>query len=141
MQQVVQEIGEQHLLDGVCGKLSGWVSRVTSQTEVRNALSGTWLGHPLHPVLTDLPIGAWVMASVVDVAGGRAGARTARRLVGVGLLAAVPTALSGASDWSSSYGAARRIGFVHAVANATASTLQAASWLARRRGGAGPGSR
>ncbi|MDI3387721.1 Rieske 2Fe-2S domain-containing protein [Streptomyces sp. B-S-A8] len=138
-QSLIRQIEGMEALDGVCHRLSGLVGRVTGAEKVKNALSGTWLGHPLHPVLTDVPIGAYVMASVLDVTAGPAGAGAARRLVGVGLLATVPTAASGASDWSDTYGPERRVGVVHAVCNATASTLQAASLVARRKGRRGVG--
>ncbi|NBE52750.1 Rieske 2Fe-2S domain-containing protein [Streptomyces boluensis] len=138
-QNLIRQIETMEALDGVCRKVSGWVGRATHSAKVKNALSGTWLGHQLHPVLTDVPIGAWAMASVLDVTAGRAGARAARRLVGVGLLASAPTAASGASDWSDTYGPEQRVGIVHAVCNATASALQAASWLARRQGRRGTG--
>src|SRR5688572_10743741 len=82
-------------------------------------------GHQLHPVLTDLPIGAWVMASALDVTAGSDGAPAARRLVGLGVLAALPTAASGASDWSETYGAEKRVGLVHALSNLAATLLQA----------------
>ncbi|WP_063780572.1 Rieske 2Fe-2S domain-containing protein [Nonomuraea sp. SBT364] len=121
-------------LDGACHKVSGWVARATRPTAIKNALSGTWLGHSLHPVLTDLPIGAWATASFLDVTAGPAGAESARRLVGVGLIATVPTAAAGASDWSDTYGPAQRAGFVHALCNVTATVMQAASWVARGRG-------
>lgn len=121
-------------LDTVSNPVAGWVQRATRPDAVENALSGTWLGHKLHPVLTDVPIGAWVMASVLDLTAGRPGADAARRLVGVGLIATVPTAATGATDWSTSYGPAQRVGLVHALSNLTATAVQAASWVARSRG-------
>jgi nitrite reductase/ring-hydroxylating ferredoxin subunit len=88
----------------------------------------------LHPLLTDIPIGAWVSASVVDLVGGRAAHTASRRLVGVGIVAAVPTVASGLSDWVDMYGPGRRVGVVHGTANSVALTLQIASWSARHRG-------
>ncbi|MGW4566085.1 Rieske 2Fe-2S domain-containing protein [Streptomyces sp. NPDC004561] len=134
MDNIIENVGGLKALDGVCRTSGGWVARATQRAGVKNTLSGTWLGHPLHPVLTDLPIGAWAMASVLDLTMGNSGARSARRLVGVGLVAALPTAAAGASDWSDTYGRTRRVGLVHALGNVTATALQAASWAARRRG-------
>jgi nitrite reductase/ring-hydroxylating ferredoxin subunit/uncharacterized membrane protein len=131
---VIDDIGEMQSLDGICGKAAGLVARATSRDVVKDTLSGTWLGHALHPMLTDLPIGAWVMASALDVTAGDAGARAARRLVGIGLVTAVPAAAAGWSDWSDTYGPPQRIGLVHALGNAAGVALQAASWAARRRG-------
>ncbi|MFI7004939.1 Rieske 2Fe-2S domain-containing protein [Streptomyces sp. NPDC050145] len=133
-QHLIKQVEGMEALDGLCRSATGRVGRATRSAAVKNALSGTWLGHQLHPMLTDVPIGAWAMASVLDVTAGPAGAAAARRLVGVGLLAAVPTALSGASDWSDTYGPEQRIGAVHGICNATATVLQTASWIARRRG-------
>ncbi|WP_307857141.1 Rieske 2Fe-2S domain-containing protein [Pseudarthrobacter albicanus] len=98
---------------------------------VRNILSGTPLGHPLHPVLTDLPIGAWGMAAVLDAVGGRASERAADILVAVGIGTAVPTAAAGLNDWSDTQGKPRRIGLVHAAANTTALCLYTSSAVAR----------
>jgi nitrite reductase/ring-hydroxylating ferredoxin subunit/uncharacterized membrane protein len=104
----------------------------------RDLASGRPLGHPLHPLLTDVVIGSWVSAAFIDVLGGEPGARYARRLIGLGVLAAAPTALAGLHDWMDLDGADRRIGTAHALGNVTALGLFAASWLARaggRRGG------
>ena len=94
-------------------------------------LSGEPLGHPLHPALVAVPTGAWLSASLLDLTGGNA--RAARRLVGLGIVTALPTAASGAHDWSTTEGEVRRVGFVHALLNDTALLLYGASWLARRR--------
>ena len=131
---LVDDIERLGALDGVSRVIAAGVGRATRPDAVKNALSGTWLGHQLHPMLTDLPIGAWTMASFLDMTAGRAGAGPARRLVGLGLLATLPAAAAGASDWSDTYGAPQRVGLVHALANVTAALLQATSWAARRRG-------
>lgn len=131
---IVDDIEGLDALDKLDDSLAGWIGRATRRDAVKNALSGTWLGHQLHPVLTDLPIGAWVMASALDCTTGRSGDRAARRLVALGVLTALPAAAAGASDWSNSYGAGQRVGLVHAVSNLTATVLQATSWVARQRG-------
>ena len=131
---VIQSIGRTKVLDGTAKTVSGWVAAATRPTWIKNALSGSWLGHQLHPMLTDLPIGAWGAAVALDLTGGEQSADAARRLVGLGILASAPTALSGASDWSSTRGADKRVGLVHALMNAVASVLQAGSWIARRSG-------
>jgi len=104
---------------------------------VKDVLSGVPIGHALHPLLTDVPIGTWTSAALLDVLGGRDAATATRRLIGAGLAAAVPTAVTGWSDWADaepSSPAARRAGLVHAAANVTAVGLMAASLSARRRG-------
>jgi nitrite reductase/ring-hydroxylating ferredoxin subunit/uncharacterized membrane protein len=104
---------------------------------VKDVLSGTWIGHTLHPLLTDVPIGTWTSATLLDLFGGRASRPAAQRLIGVGLAAAGPTAWSGWSDWADTEpdsDQVRRIGIVHAIANGSAAALYGASFAARRRG-------
>jgi nitrite reductase/ring-hydroxylating ferredoxin subunit/uncharacterized membrane protein len=97
---------------------------------VRDVLDGVWFGNPLHPALTDVPIGAWTAAFALDLVGSEAadGALT------VGILGAVPAALTGLNDWSHLKDDARRIGTVHALVNTAGLTLNVLS-LAARRGG------
>jgi hypothetical protein len=78
----------------------------------KEVLRGTPLGHPLHPALVAVPIGAWASATLFDLLGDDAGAR---RLTAIGCLAAVPAALAGGTDWLSTDGAQRRVGLVHAL--------------------------
>ena len=100
---------------------------------MKNILSGSALGHPAHPLVVTVPIGAWISASLLDVAGGRQGQAAAQRLIGLGIIAAVPAALTGVSDWSDTLGAERRVGLVHAATVDTALLLYLSSWRARRR--------
>jgi nitrite reductase/ring-hydroxylating ferredoxin subunit/uncharacterized membrane protein len=134
LQRAAKRIEDLDSIDQWSRPLAQAAGRATRPDAVKNALSGTWLGHQLHPVLTDLPIGAWIMAAALDWTGGRRAANAARRLVALGVLAAVPAAATGASDWSETYAAEQRIGLVHALSNLTAAGLQSWSWLARRRG-------
>jgi nitrite reductase/ring-hydroxylating ferredoxin subunit/uncharacterized membrane protein len=100
-----------------------------------------WLGHPLHPVLTDVPIGAWTAALALDAAAGDdAGMRRAARFaIGVGLLGAVGSAITGLTDWSETSGRPRRMGLVHGLLNIAATGLMAASWLERGQDSASGG--
>jgi|SRR5690606_17199133 len=100
-------------------------------------LSGSWLGHPLHPVLVLAPIGSWLATSVLDALPGQEVA--ARRMVLTGLLSAGPAVLTGAVDFRELSGPRRRVGFLHLLANATGTLCYAASYLARRRGHHGIG--
>lgn len=101
---------------------------------VKDAASGTALGHTLHPMLTDLPIGCWTSAMVLDLVGGRAARPAAQHLIGLGVLTALPAAATGAADWSDTSGTATRVGAAHAVSNTVALACYTASWMARRRG-------
>lgn len=106
---------------------------------VRNFLHGTWLGHPLHEVLTDFPVGAWTSALVMDaadtVAPGRAGlVDGARASIGFGVVAAAGAAVTGLTDWQYTQDNARRVGAAHGLLNSLVLGVYAASWLERRRG-------
>src|SRR5687768_8405002 len=121
--KLVHRVEDADALDRVAKPITSGVGRLVRPRPVRNLLSGTWLGHPLHPMLTDLPIGAWSMAALLDALD----ARSADVLVGAGIAAAVPTAAAGLNDWSDTYGEEARIGLAHAAANSTALSLQVAS--------------
>jgi nitrite reductase/ring-hydroxylating ferredoxin subunit/uncharacterized membrane protein len=101
--------------------------------QIKDLLSGTPIGHPLHPAVVAVPIGSVVAAAVLDLTGGDRAA--SRRLVGLGILTSVPAAVTGLSDWADTSGAERRMGLVHAVANTVGLGLLAASWRARRTPG------
>jgi len=100
----------------------------------RDLLRGAALGHALHPPLTDLPIGFWTSALTLDLLGGRSARPAARRLVALGVLTAVPTAVTGWAEWSGLPEREQRVGVVHAVSNVVALVGFAASWRARARG-------
>jgi nitrite reductase/ring-hydroxylating ferredoxin subunit/uncharacterized membrane protein len=114
--------------------LSGKVNQVVGAGSLKSLLSGTWLGHPLHPLLTDVPIGALTAATVMDVLGGEDGAAASNALTILGLLTVAPTAVAGLSDWSDTVGPERRLGMIHALANVGASTLYLAALLSRASG-------
>ena len=98
---------------------------------VRDALHGVWLGHPLHPVLVQVPVGAWMSAAFLDVLGKDGDG--ARHLIGLGLLASVPAAVAGWTDWAEQHEQQLRTGVVHAAANGAAVTLYTGSLVARAR--------
>src|SRR5207245_2667908 len=110
-------IEQAEALDGPAGAVANVVKKLVPPGVVKDALSGTWLGHPLHPFLTDFVIGSWTSALLLDVVGGEDAQGGADRLVGAGIVAALPTAISGASDWADCIGKERRVGLVHATAN------------------------
>ena len=127
-------IEEATVLDRLVRPVADVAARLTGPAPVKNALSGTWLGHRFHPLATDVPIGTWVSAAVLDLVGGRGSEQAADRLVAIGVAAALPTAAAGWSDWSDASRVDQRTGLVHAVANGAALALQMASLVARRRG-------
>jgi nitrite reductase/ring-hydroxylating ferredoxin subunit/uncharacterized membrane protein len=102
-----------------------------------NILHGTWLGHPLHVVLTDVPLGSWTAAAVLDLleekTGSRAIGRGADAAIAVGLVGAAAAALTGLTDWSKiGGGRPRRIGLAHGLVNATATVCYFTSLCLRR---------
>ena len=99
-----------------------------------SVLRGEWLGHAVHPLLTDVVVGTWTSASLLDLLGGRDASAAAQTLIGTGLLAAGPTAWTGWAEWSAIGPRDKRVGLVHAVSNGLAISAYAASWIARRRG-------
>jgi nitrite reductase/ring-hydroxylating ferredoxin subunit/uncharacterized membrane protein len=139
MEPAVRGIEALRAADPVAKVAQRVVQRAVGRGSARDALTGRWLGHSLHPMLTDLPIGFWTSAFTLDLVGGRGSRAAARRLVGFGVLCAVPAALTGATDWSDTTGKDRRVGLVHAGLNTAALACFTASWAARRRGRTGRG--
>src|SRR5436305_14813044 len=101
----------------------------TAGQKVRNFLNGTWLGHPLHPVLTDIPVGAWVITAIFDIiwlispVSWAWAARGAEVTVIIGILGALGAAATGFADWSDTYGSERSVGLNHAIFNSSALLL------------------
>jgi nitrite reductase/ring-hydroxylating ferredoxin subunit len=120
-------------LDSVADPVQSAVRAVPKP--VRDVLDGVWLGNPLHPALTDVPLGAWTAAAALDLVGSRA----ADPALAVGVLGAVPAALTGLNDWSYLKGEPKRVGTAHALLNSAGLLLNIGSLVARRRGARGLG--
>lgn len=133
LHSLTERLGAVEAVDGVADPLGRGAAALTSAPEVKTALSAAWLGHRLHPLLTDAVIGTWLSAGLLDALD-RDDGRSSEALIAAGLVSAVPTVAAGLSDYSDLSGRARRVAAVHAVANALAGGLQAASLLARRAG-------
>jgi nitrite reductase/ring-hydroxylating ferredoxin subunit len=129
---VVDRLEHAGPLDPVVNAVRSIVSKALGPQKVRDALHGVWLGHPLHPVLTDVPIGMWSAAAVLDLVPGTGPASSV--LIGSGVAAAVPTAVTGWADWSELHKPHQRVGVVHAVANVVGLGLYSASLAARMHG-------
>jgi nitrite reductase/ring-hydroxylating ferredoxin subunit/uncharacterized membrane protein len=136
-------IANQPWLDAVGEPLSKGVRALFANAgpagrTAKNALHGVWLGHPLHPVLTDVPIGAWTTALALDAreaaTGDEAYGRAADFAIGLGLVAAAGAAITGLNDWSETQGRSRRLGLLHGLLNLTATALVATSYALRRNG-------
>ncbi|WP_045378589.1 Rieske 2Fe-2S domain-containing protein [Mycobacterium kyorinense] len=134
---VIDALERAGILDVPAQALAKKLRELFAPEPFKDAISGTWLGHPAHPPMTDLVIGSFLSASLLDVLAPRAGARAARRLIAVGIAVAAPTAVTGFSDWADtelSDDGVRRVGLAHAQANVSALLLYCASLVARRRG-------
>jgi uncharacterized membrane protein len=112
----------------------GRLTSVFGSPGVRRLLGGDWLGHALHPSLTDLPLGLWTAAGVLDVLGGKRSRPASQRLVGLGVLAALPTAAAGWTEWHRTDRPVQRVGVAHAALNLAAVGAYTESWRARRQG-------
>lgn len=129
--RVSDRLERAEVLDRVVGPLQQVVQKIP-QGPVKDALHGVWLGHPLHPMLVQVPIGAFLSAGFLDALGD-GGERQARQLIGLGLVASVPAAVAGSTDWAEQHEQQMRTGVVHAAANSTAVTFYLGSLLARAR--------
>ena len=126
--QAISRLEQESRLDRVVSA-GQRAARLIRPGKLRDVLHGVWLGHPLHPVLVQVPVGAWLSASVLDFA--RGDERAARLLVATGLIAAVPAALAGTADWSEQHEQQMRVGIVHAAGNVVALGLYGASLAPR----------
>ncbi len=138
----VERVERQDWLDPVADALQSGVAATFAAGGsvgrwIRDALHGTWLGHPLHPVLTDVPIGAWSVAAAVDLmntSDTRRADRVAQTAITVGLAGAAGAAITGITDWHHTDGGARRVGLMHGLLNLSATGCYVASLVLRRRG-------
>jgi nitrite reductase/ring-hydroxylating ferredoxin subunit/uncharacterized membrane protein len=134
LEKAMKRLEEAEALDQPAQKLADVVHAATRPRLVKNALSGTWLGHRFHPLLVELPIGFWSGALMFDMIATRRARWAADVLVGSGVVAAVPTAAAGLSDWADTFGGPKRIGLVHASCNTLALLSYSGSLVARLLG-------
>lgn len=132
--EAARRIEDDTRLDAIASRVPDALRPLTSGP-ARPFLRGEWLGHALHPLLTDFPLGCWASAGLLDLIGGRSSQRAAQRLVGLGLLFVPATVASGAADLAATDDTrARRVGVVHAAGNMVVAGAYWRSWRARRRG-------
>jgi nitrite reductase/ring-hydroxylating ferredoxin subunit/uncharacterized membrane protein len=139
---LIKAVEQQQVLDQLSGQIQPLVhdafkSMGPAGREVKNFLHGTWLGHPLHPALTDVPLGAWTAAFALDamesISGRKELGHGADVAIAVGLVGAAGAAVTGLTDWSETNGRARKVGLLHGVLNAGATALYASSLVLRRK--------
>ena len=124
------------LLDDAATAIRAAISPVAGDTappSVRDALLGSWLGHPLHPIIIVLPLGSWTLTSLFDLLGEE---RAADLCLRVGVAGAGSAALSGLAQWNdvTDRERPRRIGVMHSALNTVATGLYIGSWVLRSRG-------
>ena len=129
-----QNLEENESLDRVVARVRPFGDWFVAEPARRDLLRGAWLGHAVHPTITDVPIGLWTAAVTLDLLGGKSARPAAQRLVGLGVLAAAPTAWTGWAEWSGAPAGQQRVGVVHVAAFGLTATGFITSWRARRRG-------
>jgi nitrite reductase/ring-hydroxylating ferredoxin subunit/uncharacterized membrane protein len=135
--ELVTRLEDADWLDPAAKKVRKVVKRVIRPKWARDVLHGVPIGHPVHPLAVQVPLGAWISAAVLDALPGND--RAAAVLIGVGTGTAVPSAVAGFTDWTQLHPQQQRVGLVHAAANITATSLYAASLVARAQGRRGSG--
>src|SRR3954449_12082611 len=119
---LLERLASLEAVDGPAQKLAKQIRSLKSPPKINEALSGTWLGHPVHPLLIVLPMGSWISGVTLDWLGGKDTHGAADLLLGAGVATAIPTVATGYADWADTEPASdrvRRIGLVHAALNAT----------------------
>ncbi|HEX3732844.1 MAG TPA: DUF2231 domain-containing protein [Mycobacteriales bacterium] len=129
----IRRIHETDVFDRPAEVLRRIAEAALTSPRVRSVLRGEQIGHALHPILTDFPLGAWTSTSLLDLFGGPRARPAATGLLSFGIAAAVPTALSGLAEWQKTTGPARRVGTGHAIVNSAALALYSSSLVARLR--------
>ncbi|MFL5667402.1 MAG: Rieske 2Fe-2S domain-containing protein [Ktedonobacteraceae bacterium] len=144
IRNIVSELVEnQSWLDTVATPVQNWLAKVFGkqgdpQYVAKDMLNGTWLGHPLHPVLVSVPLGAWSVTALCDLVAlstedpGMEGA--ADLTLAVGLAGALGAAVTGITQWSDLDSTDRRVGLFHGLLNGGITVLYTASAILRRTG-------
>ena len=139
---LIKTVERQEALDRLSDKIQPLVvdafkSSGLAGRKAKNLLHGTWLGHPLHPALTDVPHGAWTAALTLDametISGRKELGAGADAAIAVGLVGAAGAAVTGLTDWSETNGRARKVGLLHGLLNVGATALYATSLVLRRK--------
>jgi len=129
----MERLEQNEFLGQAADTMAGPVSSLLGGGPLSDALRGRTLGHAIHPVLVQVPIGAVLSAAVLDLTQGRRASAQSRMLMGLAWISLAPAALSGWAEWAHADQRTKRVGIAHAALNATAAVASAASYLARRR--------
>lgn len=136
-------VENQTWLDTLSNPFQSWLLKLFGQPgepnrKIKNMLNGTWLGHAVHPMLTDIPLGAWTGTTLLDIAA-LAGENkdienSADLTLILGLLGAGGAAVTGVTDWSDLEGTDRRVGMMHGLLNGSITVMYLVSLIMRRTG-------
>lgn len=136
-------VENQTWLDKLATPFQSWVLKLFGQPgqptrKIKDLLNGTWLGHALHPLMTDIPIGSWTSTMLLDCVWlgneDEGIARGADVTLAFGLLGAGGAAITGIADWSDLDGTDRRFGFMHGLLNSSVTLMNIASLILRLTG-------
>jgi nitrite reductase/ring-hydroxylating ferredoxin subunit/uncharacterized membrane protein len=139
--RAIQIVNRQDWLEPLADRLQSMLSNMAAAAgptgqRAEDVLHGRWLGHPLHPALVNVPIGAWTVAAALDaieeVSGNRDLGSGADAAIAVGLVGALGAAVTGIADWRHTEGQGRRAGLAHGLLNTGALALYTASLILRR---------
>jgi uncharacterized membrane protein len=131
LHRTIASVERLSILDGPAAASARVAGRLTERSGVAGALRGSWLGHPVHPLLVTLPIGTWTASVVFDLV--FEDSTTARRLVALGLAATPATALAGWADYALLDRRQQRVGLVHAASNIVGVAMFSLSYRAYRK--------
>lgn len=129
----MERLEQNEMLAQAADAMTGPVASMLGSGPLSDALRGRPLGHAVHPVLVQVPIGAVLSAAVLDLTQGRKAGDQSRMLMGLACISLAPAAVSGWAEWSHADERTKRVGIAHAALNAAAALASAASYLARRR--------
>jgi nitrite reductase/ring-hydroxylating ferredoxin subunit/uncharacterized membrane protein len=123
---IARVVESQTWLDKLGTPLQSWLLKLYGQPgqpnrRIKDILNGTWLGHALHPVFTDIPIGAWSCTMLLDLAWlndeSKGVARGSDIAMTLGIVGASAAVVTGVTDWSDLDGMDRRVGLMHGLLN------------------------
>lgn len=131
MHDLLSRVEDLEAVDPPAAAASHLAGRLLGRGRRADVLRGSWLGHPVHPLLVTVPIGSWVTSAVLSFVFDDVTA--ARRLLAVGLAATPPTVLAGWADYPSLNRRQQRVGLVHAASNVIGVIVFVLSYRAYRK--------
>jgi len=130
---LMKRLESESRLDSVITRVAPVVDRLVATARARQVLQGRPLGHAIHPLLTDLPLGLWTATNVLDLMPLPGSRASAQRLLALGLISAPAVFVTGWAEWREVETREQRVGLVHAALNATGLVFYGLSLRSRRR--------